>query len=239
MFKKGLLLCATIKKLNRVSHLRVNKVRNKTLEEKSKLDEHHLELQNLLYEISHIKKEINKCLEFRSLDEDINLVSIDEFYHNAPANVSNPEVTNSNEHKLKLARLDWELIERQSMLDKIKQLETSIDSYQNEVKLKREQLDSLQPKLNQILEASKPTLQYLNMNFDDEINVVNENVQYLPKTLYTFYMMMIAYRDTIDKNVKIEVIGDLDEAKKFHKEDKLELGLIRIYLLLKRRISLI
>lgn len=54
-----------MRKLNRVSHLRVNKTRTKTFEEKNKIDEHHLELQNLLYEISHVKKEINKCLEFR------------------------------------------------------------------------------------------------------------------------------------------------------------------------------
>jgi hypothetical protein len=64
-YKKGLLICTTLKKLNRVSHLRINKARVKTIEEKSKVDEHHLESQNLLYEISHIQKEINKCLEFR------------------------------------------------------------------------------------------------------------------------------------------------------------------------------
>ena len=64
-YKKGLLMCATLKKLNRVSHLRINKARIKSNEEKNKVDEHHLELQNLLYEISHIQKEVNKCLEFR------------------------------------------------------------------------------------------------------------------------------------------------------------------------------
>ncbi len=45
--------------------MRVNKARNRTHEEKNKIDEYHLELQNLLYEISHLKNEINKCLEFR------------------------------------------------------------------------------------------------------------------------------------------------------------------------------
>jgi hypothetical protein len=64
-YKIGILLCATIKKLNRISVLRVNKARNKTCDVKNKIDEDHLELQNLLYEVSHIKKEINKCLEFR------------------------------------------------------------------------------------------------------------------------------------------------------------------------------
>lgn len=64
-YRRGLMLCSTIKKLNRISHMRVNKARIKTYEEKNKIDEFHLELQNLLYEISHLRMEINKCLEFR------------------------------------------------------------------------------------------------------------------------------------------------------------------------------
>lgn len=83
------------------------------------------------------------------------------------------------------------------------------------------------------------------MNFDDESNI-NESVQLLPKPLYTFYMMMLAYRDTIgvysiilnkhllllaftfeifsDKTVKVDVIGDVDEAKKYDFNDKFTLG---------------
>lgn len=64
-YKKAILLFSTIKKLNRVSHIKVNKARIRTHEEKNKIDEYHLELQNLLYEISHLKKEINTCHEFR------------------------------------------------------------------------------------------------------------------------------------------------------------------------------
>lgn len=89
-YRQGLLLCSSIKKLNRIANMRVNKARNLTHEEKNKIDEHHLELQNLLYEISNIKEEINKCLEFKSLDEDINLVDIDSFYEKAPLEISQP-----------------------------------------------------------------------------------------------------------------------------------------------------
>jgi THO complex subunit 5 len=68
----------------------------------------------------------------RSLDEDINLVPVEDFYKNAPPSISNPvskmiyfecfcyqltvvstkEMTKTDEHKLRLARLDWELNER-------------------------------------------------------------------------------------------------------------------------------
>lgn len=92
--------------------MKVNKFRVRTHEEKLKIDEHHLELQNLLYEISHLKKEINTCLEFRSVDETISLVSVEDFLRSASMETSQTEIVN-NEHKLKLARLDWELMERQ------------------------------------------------------------------------------------------------------------------------------
>lgn len=89
-YRQGLLLCASVKKLNRVANMRVNRARNMTHEEKNKIDEHHLELQNLLYEISHLQVEINKCLEFRSADEDVSLVDIESFYSNAPPEISKP-----------------------------------------------------------------------------------------------------------------------------------------------------
>ena len=69
----------TLKRLNRVGHLRVQKARDATAEKKGKVDSYHLKLQNLLYEVIHLQKEINKCLEFKSEDEDINLVPVEEF----------------------------------------------------------------------------------------------------------------------------------------------------------------
>lgn len=32
---------------------------------KQKIDAYHLQLQNLLYEVMHLQKEITKCLEFK------------------------------------------------------------------------------------------------------------------------------------------------------------------------------
>jgi hypothetical protein len=71
-----------------MSHIKRGFVNRAT--EKNKIDEFHLELQNLLYEISYYKKEINKCHEFRSLDEEISLVPVDEFYSKCPIEISKP-----------------------------------------------------------------------------------------------------------------------------------------------------
>ena len=37
----------------------------KMLQAKQEIDKHHLKLQNLLYEVMHLQKEINKCLQFK------------------------------------------------------------------------------------------------------------------------------------------------------------------------------
>jgi THO complex subunit 5 len=208
--------------------MRVNKARHCTHEEKNKIDEYHLELLNLLYEVTHLQKEINKCLEFRSLHEGIELVDIDEFYAKAPADITKKEEEveeeeeSVREHKLKLARLDWELMERQNMLGQIKELESQINIHEASIKSKKSKLQLLHPKLNQIIDSSKPTLEYFNTKFSDECSF-SEIVQHLPKPLYQLYMMINAHREISDRDIDIQVSGDLDEAKNFNLNDKIQI----------------
>jgi THO complex subunit 5 len=110
------------------------------------------------------------------------------------------EKIRNNEHNLRLARLEWELIERQQMITQIKQLEKQIELSEKELATKKSKLESLHPKLNQILDASKSALDYFNEKFTDETSIFSrEEVKYLPKPLYQLYMMCIGYRNTIGK----------------------------------------
>lgn len=52
------------------------------------------------------------AFSFRSKHEEIDLVSIEEFYMEAPPEISNAEVTMGDPHQQTLARLDWELEQR-------------------------------------------------------------------------------------------------------------------------------
>ena len=64
--------------------------RNKLQEKRKQVDSTQLQLQNLLYEEEYLKKEILKCTQIRSEDDDIDLISIEEFYENAPESISKP-----------------------------------------------------------------------------------------------------------------------------------------------------
>lgn len=57
---------------------------------KQKIDSFNLHWQNLLYEANYLKKEINRCFEFKSRHEDIQLVPEEEFYSVAPPEISRP-----------------------------------------------------------------------------------------------------------------------------------------------------
>lgn len=80
----------TLKKLNRLDKLRTKQSRDNTQARRQQVDSYHLQLQNLLYEVLHLEKEVSKCLQFKSGDEDIDLVPIEEFYQSAPAEISKP-----------------------------------------------------------------------------------------------------------------------------------------------------
>lgn len=80
----------TLKQLNRMDKLRLKKARDVTHDVKQRVDLFHLQLENLLYEVFHLRKEVDKCLEFKSKDEDIELVNVEEFYQEAPTTISKP-----------------------------------------------------------------------------------------------------------------------------------------------------
>lgn len=104
-----------LKKLNRMEKFRTKSARDSLVAAKSSVDSKHLHLQNLLYEVMHLKKEVIKCLQFKSKDELIELVSEEEFLKEAPESISRPEITKNNPHQLRLARLEWELTQRKQL----------------------------------------------------------------------------------------------------------------------------
>lgn len=79
-----------LKKLNRLEKVRTRAGRDALHKEKQRVDSTHLLLQNLLYEADHLNKEVTKCLQFKSKDEEIELVPLEDFYKDAPAEISRP-----------------------------------------------------------------------------------------------------------------------------------------------------
>ncbi|KAM9219305.1 THO complex subunit 5 isoform 1-T1 [Leptosomus discolor] len=206
----------TLKKLNRLAHIRLKKGRDQTHEAKQKVDAYHLQLQNLLYEVMHLQKEITKCLEFKSKHEEIELVSLEEFYKEAPPEISRPAVTLSEPHQQTLARLDWELEQRKRLAEKYKECLTSKEKILKEIEVKKEYLSSLQPRLNSIMQASLPVQEYLFMPFD-QAHKQYETARHLPPPLYVLFVQASAYGQACDKKLVVAIEGSVEEAKALYK----------------------
>ncbi|KAM4808445.1 THO complex subunit 5 isoform 2-T2 [Rhinophrynus dorsalis] len=206
----------TLKKLNRLAHIRLKKARDQTHEAKQKVDAYHLQLQNLLYEVMHLQKEITKCLEFKSKHEEIDLVSVEEFYSDAPPEISKPEITTTDPHQQTLARLDWELEQRKRLAEKYKESLASKQKILKEIEIKKEYLSSLQPQLRSIVQASQPVQEYLSMPFDC-MHKQYEIARHLPAPLYVLFVQASAYSQACDKKLVVTIEGSVEEARALFK----------------------
>ncbi|CAN7984854.1 unnamed protein product, partial [Ixodes hexagonus] len=201
-----------LKKLNRLDKHRLKVARDAVNEKKQKVDNFHLQLQNLTYEVMHLQKEVTKCMEFRSRDEEIDLVPVEEFYREAPPQVSRRAETDADPHQLTLARLQWELEQRKQLSKKLKGMESMKQSYQKEIEKKKECIDNIQPTLHSILEATHPLHAELGLPLQTH-QLEHAHAEYLPRPLYVLYVQTSAYREAYGKSFDVSIEGNVEESK--------------------------
>lgn len=211
---EGSLLFVTLKKLNRLDKLRLKRSRDLTHDAKQRVDTFHLQLENLLYEVFHLQKEVDKCLEFKSKDEDIELVSEEEFYRDAPTTISKAEVTKNDQHKKTLARLEWEFEQRKRLSEQCRSIDKKRENVVNEIAKKQKHLENLFPRLNTILEATRPLQEELDLPLE-KIKFQKELAALLPDALYILYSQMKAYIEACDPSMEVSIEGRMEDAKNF------------------------
>ncbi|KAI0254382.1 Fms-interacting protein-domain-containing protein [Lactifluus subvellereus] len=114
-------LFARLKALNRDANAAARAHKQVTADARQDMDQTHLRLQNLLYEKRHLEREIDKCRQFASVYQDIQMYSIEQFIELSPPEAHTEDVL-TNEHQLMLNRLGFELVERQRLDRKVKAL---------------------------------------------------------------------------------------------------------------------
>uniref|UniRef100_A0AAZ3R5J7 THO complex 5 n=1 Tax=Oncorhynchus tshawytscha TaxID=74940 RepID=A0AAZ3R5J7_ONCTS len=192
------LTCEALAKLmNDIQELKANGAKDGG---KQRVDVLHLQLQNLLYEVMHLQKEISKCLEFKSKHEEIDLVSVDEFYQEE-------EVPHTLRHCC--SSVGW-------LAEQYKESLSSKEKIQKGIEVKKEHLSSLQPGLNAIMQASLPVQEYLSMPFE-QTQRQTEIARHLPPSLYVLLVQASAYGQACDKSLSVSISGDVDEAKALSK----------------------
>nr|XP_019548244.2 LOW QUALITY PROTEIN: THO complex subunit 5 homolog [Aedes albopictus] len=209
---EGSLAFVALKKLNRLDKVRIRDGREALHKEKLRVDSNRLQLQNLLYEADHLKKEVQRCYLFKSQDEEIELVPVDEFYEKAPETISRPEKTKEDEHARRLARLEWELQQRKELDAHCKELQASKAKIAEEIVSKTERLDSLAPRLKDLLAATRPLQEALDMPIEKGWEI-QKTVRLLVQPLYMLYANVTAYGEACDPLLTTSVQGDEEEAR--------------------------
>ncbi|XP_054276283.1 THO complex subunit 5 homolog [Macrosteles quadrilineatus] len=207
------LLFVTLKKLNRLEKFRTNQNREKLHKAKQQADSCHLQLQNLLYEILHLEKEITKCLQFKSKDEEIELVPVEKFYEEAPKSISRPDVTKKDSHQLKLARLEWELKQRKQLAALCNDLQKEKEKVAVGINKKQSQLDNLAPMLKDLFNASKPVQEALGLQSGPS-PAQQRVAEQLPPPLYFLFVQADALREAGDNFITVKIEGDEDEVQR-------------------------
>ncbi|KAK9504692.1 hypothetical protein O3M35_010964 [Rhynocoris fuscipes] len=203
----------TLKSLNRIEKIRFKNSRESVNKVRQQVDVLQFQLQNLMCEIQHLKKEVDKCLMFKSKPLGVDLVSVEEFFEAAPPSISRPEITKTDEHQLQLARLEWELRQRKELALLCNELQEKKNSLSGQIKKKVNDLESLAPLIKDVLAVTKPMQEKLGLPSSCTSSVDSEISSLLPCPLYFLYVQAKGYSEAWDKSLTVEINGDIEEAK--------------------------
>ena len=209
------LVLMDIKGASRDVHLSIEATKKLSDAEKANFDSNSLQLHNLLYEKHHYQREIARCQDFRSRSDDVELVDVEAFARDAPAEVQRagqpPEP-----HQLMVDRLEFELLERQRLSREESVLVARKSELAAAVRAKAAFLNEL-PSHLQSMRASSAALE---QTFKTPVSMVRQQhsaTRSLPAPLYVVFAQLEAYRDTADAAVSVTIRGHVADAEAWYK----------------------
>lgn len=168
-------LFAALKRVNRRIYKDLSVQKARVAEERAKVDTARLSLQNLKYEESMLDLEVKVCQEFQSIFQDIELHDLQEFHQlrstsaaavlkteeqDADAEAKDEAMEDgeenlTDEHKLMLTRLRFELQERKRLEARKQTLQQDKTEVVKENKEKKSNLEQIEKDLKDVLVAAE------------------------------------------------------------------------------------
>ncbi|KAL3319744.1 THO complex subunit 5 [Cichlidogyrus casuarinus] len=199
----------SLKKQNRLVQFILKKARDSTSNKRIQVDQTHLNLQNIVYEMQHLQDEIDTCLSYKSKHEELSILSESDYDSMVGSDDSH------SPHKKTLSRLFWELDQRKCLKERSDSLDKSVIDLFEQIKSKKDYLDGHLNKVKELLDSTKQ----LQSIYDMPLSL--ENDQYslaflLPNPLYLKSFSNLVH----DNSIKVEIRGDEDAAKAFNSTDE-------------------
>lgn len=202
--RKATLSFVMLKKVNRMVKFKLRTGREELEAQKALVDGKRLQLQNLLYEASYLKREIRLCYQFKSQDEDIDI------YESDTNLVDESELT----HQQRIERLERELNLRKQLSNECNKLLKTKAEVSNDIVVMAERLSKFAPSLNVLLAATKPLQDNLQLSLEQTWKIENK-VNLLPLNLYLAYVNLKVPQIN-DDHFSVNIQGVEDEIKAYN-----------------------
>ncbi|GLT63475.1 hypothetical protein SLA2020_360380 [Shorea laevis] len=207
----------TLRQANRSILLEEDRVKAETESAKAPVDFTTLQLHNLMYEKSHYVKAIKACKDFRSKYPDIDLVSEEEFFHDAPEEIKGKTLSNDSAHNLMMQRLQFELFQRKELCKLQEKLELQKKKLSDTIANRKKFLSSLPSHLKSLKKASLPVQNQLGILHTKKIKQ-HHLAELLPPPLYVIYSEFLAQKEAFGENIDLEIVGSVKDAQGFARQ---------------------
>ena len=174
---------------------------------KQSIDSIGLVLQNLKYEKSHLKNEIEACENFETIFQDIPLEPLEQFMlRDVEGSMDSHKQEEDKEHSLMLCRLRFELAERKRLLLILEGLKTEKDRIYRECKARNDDLRDIDAQIEALVQSSVPLQNKLDIHIaEDRISL--EKSELLPPPLFNLYKNALGFILTYGREGLIIEIG--------------------------------
>ena len=215
------LLFLDLKAANRETLEAVEIVRNSTSTGKQSLDRTRLQLQNVLYEKTHVEKEIRTSKDFKSAYDDakVGLVAIEtfkkEFKKHAEGVDTSVDLDSLDAHALELRRLSHELATRKKLVEQKDALEKKLKLLKRDVATKNSFLSSLRNNLQNVQRSIEPLSKQLSNSESNKVLVYERRIKSktLPVPMYVLFSSLVAAADSVRESITVDVEGSVADAE--------------------------
>ncbi|CAG0915323.1 unnamed protein product [Notodromas monacha] len=208
-----------LRTMNRYQKLCLNSTREAAKNARLLADKLQYKYQNCVAEANYVRREVGMCNKFRSLDEEMNLMPVEEFLRNAPESLR-PEGIEKNPHELQLARLQYELQLREELSKQCEMERESEKKFKLEIKTMEETIRGFLPVVDNVLESCKQFGQL----FPESEKVfkgieLEEKSRALPAPLHAIFSKFFSYEEVCRSSLTITIYGDMDAALALEEHD--------------------
>lgn len=156
-----------LRTLHRQTVLTLRATKSETASARSDVDSLHLTFQNLIYEQSHLRAEIEACERYPHPYADLPLEDLDTFL------TSHAELESAGDHELTLARIEYERLQREGLEKQRLGLVRKKQALVKENLKREEDLQGLDGRMEAFIDAARPIEQVLGLVKDEDVKEKN------------------------------------------------------------------